>query len=1013
MKGELIVREIKERTQHPDNRLNDKNIIEKCHSGDIFLLNIINPYPTTSSKAVSLKRTVCVSKRRSVQPCEINLHPGDPIGEDDIHEYLLLDGGANANIASSIKVNLHDIRPQSNMITGINSNDAEYNLIGFDAEYGDWFITNINPFNQLPYAILGRESLRKSFSKIEDIVEKVNLIDGSVQNIVVGERYQNIKNKLNYEFLEYPSLGESYRGMLFYRSIKAKNSIVNSGKNKRVRINEPDRDLVKSINLETPNINMDNNYTNASSWTLINGANSTINNNTISTTGHVRTKRAKIAYTFWKNSGFQNPRTFIKTINHHSKDRGFNSADFKLAMEMYGTEAYDAGRSVRTSSQIPIQDDEQYAPHYSNQQSLHSDLFFVFGHTFLISYMYPLANVEMDVIANKEYESIATGLSLHISRMKSLGFKIKTLEFDSEGSIVNKEMLFKDIGVKSYNLPSGSHSGRAEKSVRHVKDICRSLEKQFEIDGKTVPKSLTPALIKMVQNLINWETKQGVRSEDTPPNEIKWKRKMNADDQKHSFLDLVHSHAPTSTKYSLVDQSRIDSCLALYPDNNSNWYYLKLSTYKVVKRNNGKSIDKWDDLTSRIMKTKKKEEDDERAALILRKLIKKNNNRKLTPAQERLLMDTRFLFHEEIYDISKLSEGEVAAPNIEISRNIADDETLKNLDEEKTIIEVKGEDVNTITGNSLEMCRLDTEKGKEISINELNSISNLQQSKHSSSWTLINGTNSTGESVESHNNIINPAINDVSTIASPGIIKAGTRRPPNPRKVKIMKINDGDYQDSESDDIPGDTLIWNTPTEDDGSRTGIEDYGFQRYANDMPVKGNLSKEEATAKMVKEVETLKDKLIRDEEIEINLEDNRRRSTRTTPSRYRRASHAKSSSAIKDNIKLLASKLPGYNGKELPHGTITYAQAKEYFNELADKSVMEELVALVELQVFEGRYQNFLTLEERKRILRTHLIMKVKTDSQGVFQRLKSRLVCNGSIEIKESFDKFGLYSPPDF
>ena len=336
--------------------------------------------------------------------------------------------------------------------------------------------------------------------------------------------------------------------------------------------------------------------------------------------------------------------------------------------------------------------------------------------------------------------------------------------------------------------------------------------------------------------------------------------------------------------------------------------------------------------------------------------------------------------------------------------------------------EISIERINSI--KSLQQMR--SNKRKEIDNSESTEISNSRGDNHDridnnvSPIAIINNDNTNNSELADNSEVVdnsgvagNSEVADdnpmdmihIAEVAGTAAIKAGMRKSPNNGRVIINNNNNNN-----SSNNPDDQNEWNIPTVDDGSRTGVEDYGFQRFMSNNPVRGDITKSQATKIMIKEVEKLKEKIIQDEEIEIQLESNLRRSSRNNNSRYRRANHVKVLNNIKSSFQKLAKEIPGFNDKELPTGNMSLSQAREYFDDLADKSVMEELIALVELQVFEGRYQHLLTVEERKRILRTHLLMKVKTDSKGTFQRLKSRLVCNGSIEIKDSFDKFELYSP---
>lgn len=646
-----------------------------------------------------------------------------------------------------------------------------------------------------------------------------------------------------------------------------------------------------------------------------------------------------------------------------------------------------------------------YAEHYENNQTMHSDLFFVNQMIFLTSYFHPLANVCIDVLPNKEYESISTGLLIHHSRMRALGLKVKYLEFDSEASIDNKEQLFDDVGLKQYNLPSGMHSGRVEKSIRHDKDVTRSILSSLQ--KKPIPRSLYPSLMKFVEHAVNWELKGGVREDDTPPNEILYKRKANAKDLAHKFGDYVICHAPTKPNYSDVDVSRIEDTIALYPNSNGFWHYLKLDTWKIVRRDNGKTQLKWSDAVFKRMNAKKKAEEEARKKLIREALARKLKDKKLTKKQQELV-DIATANNANIFRHAGQDEN---LDEPQKQDNVADDTTTSEM---KAAIDKVDEEISKEVDQTEDDSRwkniiADLEKNilDETGLDDMNSVlkyakTKIQgtQTQHSTSTAQKQSDTQQQEVVEEM--LIPEEENEDEDLDHDNAINPSTKR-----------------QRIAEPPVPIHQEIWNEPTEDDGSRTGIDVADFSDILPNtkVNVKGDkATKDRVMERMKREVELLTAKIIENDKLDEEIE--LRKSPRIQ-ARRARGSHVKVAANATKKLKEVQDKLneirkklpPGARIPDiLPTGNLNIPKAQELFGGLATESVLEELIAIIELQVFEGRYQHLLTKEERLRILRTHLFLKVKTDGEGCFNRLKARLVADGSIEMKSSFQASTLYSP---
>jgi hypothetical protein len=75
--------------------------------------------------------------------------------------------------------------------------------------------------------------------------------------------------------------------------------------------------------------------------------------------------------------------------------------------------------------------------------------------------------------------------------------------------------------------------------------------------------------------------------------------------------------------------------------------------------------------------------------------------------------------------------------------------------------------------------------------------------------------------------------------------------------------------------------------------------------------------------------------------------------------------------------------------------------------AVKSMYKELHQLLNKQVFRGVLPSF---KQQKKAIRSFMFLKEKKDSQGNFEKLKSRLVAGGDMQDKSELMYEDIYSP---
>jgi len=69
----------------------------------------------------------------------------------------------------------------------------------------------------------------------------------------------------------------------------------------------------------------------------------------------------------------------------------------------------------------------------------------------------------------------------------------------------------------------------------------------------------------------------------------------------------------------------------------------------------------------------------------------------------------------------------------------------------------------------------------------------------------------------------------------------------------------------------------------------------------------------------------------------------------------------------------------------------------------ESILKELTQLVEKKVFSGVHWNSLNHRQRRKIIRSSMFLKEKFDANGLFQKLKSRLVALGNEQDKSIYE----------
>jgi hypothetical protein len=72
-------------------------------------------------------------------------------------------------------------------------------------------------------------------------------------------------------------------------------------------------------------------------------------------------------------------------------------------------------------------------------------------------------------------------------------------------------------------------------------------------------------------------------------------------------------------------------------------------------------------------------------------------------------------------------------------------------------------------------------------------------------------------------------------------------------------------------------------------------------------------------------------------------------------------------------------------------------------VATKAIVSEISQLVDKDVFQGRHIDDLTLEELKKIITCRMFLKEKVNADGIFEKIKARLVAGGHLQDRDVYD----------
>ena len=125
--------------------------------------------------------------------------------------------------------------------------------------------------------------------------------------------------------------------------------------------------------------------------------------------------------------------------------------------------------------------------------------------------------------------------------------------------------------------------------------------------------------------------------------------------------------------------------------------------------------------------------------------------------------------------------------------------------------------------------------------------------------------------------------------------------------------------------------------------------------------------------------------------------------TTQPRSQPSATAPATPAPRRSERLAAGKNPPSHLQQLYNFHITLKKAVRQFGDAAIDAIKLELRQLLDKGTFTPVKASTLSSAQRKRVIRSSMFLKEKFNASGIFEKLKARLVANGSQQDRELYD----------
>ena len=680
---------------------------------------------------------------------------------------------------------------------------------------------------------------------------------------------------------------------------------------------------------------------------------------------------ARRAFRVIKALAFPSEAVARQIVLRHSTDyhdRPILPIDISRAYSLYGSEIIAAGKTVdRPYSQL-ITDDSLFEKIRTTPQTLFADLVFVEGYTFLISVSAPMQRTTIDLLPSREFDSIVVGLDAQIKRYEVKKAKVIKVVFDGEAAIQNSDRVAARIGCPVVVLAPNTHVSAVERRIRTLKERARLLI--FSLPYK-LSRTLFPALLSWIVHRLNGEpTTQ--RADGATPNEVWNGVKTNIPREcEFHFGEFVTVTAPLSEGEKHTLTPRTERAIILQPDGSGGgWWVLILSSWKKVRRKgngiSGQPIP--NEVVDLLNADAEKEAADYKGA----RKVSGPKRPRLDPGSG----EWRFGFSKgEANAQADSAAGELFFTDDELAlAGIPTPEASNPPPALKTVETAHGDTSPTRTpqdgGVTTPMASGQADSSR--------STVNIEMQDADAGASSPATSQSPG--------VEHPAASETST---PRNSPATTSRATTNRDPQPFQAPNATMTEEINVNLPA------APREAgpsvDNSFGDAEEHTHRTPEKAPPIPRQ-TRRAIQRKLGREASVLAGRLVAEAELEA------RKSERILQEQARQPSRTSSRER----------KRPA-DGKWNQVNNLRPDQARAEFGKLeTDNAIGDEIVQIVDRQVFAPVYQHLLTAEQRQKVIRTKLFLKAKLNSEGTFMKLKARLVARGDMELKESFDS--LYSP---
>ena len=678
---------------------------------------------------------------------------------------------------------------------------------------------------------------------------------------------------------------------------------------------------------------------------------------------------------------FPSEATARQVILRHSHDyheRPLLPIDITRAYQLYGSEIIAAGKSVNRPQEQPVQDHDTWKNIRTAPQILHGDLLFVNGQTFLITVSTPMHRTMLDQVPGKEFKDVSTAIKVHCDRYRARGSSVLKVIFDGETALKDRDKVEAVVGCPFAVLPPDTHVSIVERRIRTVKERARVAI--YEL-AYALPRSLFAALLAAIVHRLNGEpTSQ--RADSCTPNEAWFGRKTNLPREcEFAFGDYVTVTSPLDDGVKNTLAPRTERALILAPAEGG-WYVLSLSSWKKLQRKgNGIQGQPIPATVVELLNARARKESSDYA----------REAKRITGVKRARISSD---LGEAVWKYGSSDDGgssrvddsggglwltpedmELVRTTVAVTPNAPPlSQTIGASDDAGAQVPRQSED-GEVTNLMSSGQETPMDEGQETHL----SGNGHEASKDPESATKVSGstpvTTGTGGATTSRQP---PPV-------TTGTEGATTSRQPQPSNAAGTPITEAIFVDPPA-------VSRSVGPLDQRQGADVEEH-VRTTTEELPPTTRQFRRAIRRKLGREASILAGRLMAEAALEAR-DVERRRVAEQHKEQLRTSSRRR--------------KRPD-DGKWEQVNNLRPDQARSQYGRLeTDNAIGEEIAQIVDRDVFAPVYERYLTTEQRRKIIRTKLFLDAKLNADGVFTKLKARLVARGDMEMKASFDS--LYSP---